>query len=167
MIKLNCPVCDRPGIDTDICPNCETNLSTLRILTELPVVAPKQTLGSTIKIWLLATIFAAFIIGISLGAAGGSLLSQPPPSSTAIVAKIQPDSTPPTTSIIARSYPCTREFYYTVRQGDSLSKIARQFYDDASQSILIVHQNPQLKGRENDLDLDEKLSMPKFYRVCD
>jgi LysM repeat protein len=62
--------------------------------------------------------------------------------------------------------PCVDKFYYTVQQGDSLSRIARQFYGDRQKSKLIIQYNPQLKGRENDIDLHEKLLIPKFYRAC-
>ena len=36
--KLTCPVCDRTEITTSICPNCETNLSSLKLLAELPII---------------------------------------------------------------------------------------------------------------------------------
>jgi nucleoid-associated protein YgaU len=169
MLKLNCPVCDRSGIDRDICPNCETNLSTLRMLAELPIVAPQKSLGSTIKMWLLSIVFAAFTIGISLGALAESILSQQPPRSsiTAKATNVRPSSPTPIESKIANAYPCISELYYTVRQGDSLSKIARQFYGDIQKTQLIVQYNSQLKGRENDIDLDEKILMPKLYQACD
>ncbi|PSB52975.1 LysM peptidoglycan-binding domain-containing protein [Chamaesiphon polymorphus] len=169
MLKLNCPVCDRSGIDRDICPNCETNLSTLRMLAELPLVTPQKSLGAAIKMWLLSIVFAAFTIGISLGAAAESILSQQPPRSivTAKATNIRSSSPTPSESNIANAYPCTREFFYTVRQGDSLSKIARQFYGDIHKTQLIVQHNSQLKGRENDIDLDEKILMPKLYQACD
>jgi LysM domain len=173
MLKLNCPVCDRSGIDRDICPNCETDLSTLRMLAELPIVAPQKTFGRTIKMWFLSIVFIAFIIGINLGAAAEFLFSQQPPQSiatsiaTATAANIQPSSPTPIESKLANTYPCTREFYYTVRQGDSLSKIARQFYGDTHNFQSIVQHNSQLKGRENDIDLDEKILIPKLYQACD
>ena len=34
--QLTCPVCDRSQIEENICPNCETDLSVVRILVELP-----------------------------------------------------------------------------------------------------------------------------------
>lgn len=166
-INLTCAVCDRPEIEGDICPNCETNLSTFRILAELPIVEQKKALGSTMKIWLLSGIFAAFVLGMSLGATRGSLLSkQPlPPTATSIPGSI-------TTNVPAKSTqatslnPCVRQFYYTVQQGNSLRRIARQFYGDRQKSKLIIQHNPQLKGRENDIDLHEKLLIPKFYQAC-
>ncbi|NEP47143.1 MAG: peptidoglycan-binding protein, partial [Okeania sp. SIO2H7] len=36
-LKLTCCVCDRPGIEGNICPNCETDLSMVRMLMELPI----------------------------------------------------------------------------------------------------------------------------------
>jgi LysM domain len=173
MLKLNCPVCERTGIDRDICPNCETDISTLRMLAELPIVASQNTLRSTIKMWLLSIVFVAFTIGISLGAVGASILSQQVPKSistsiaTKITHNIQPDSYPAIESKIASTYPCTREFYYTVRQGDSLSNIARKFYEDIQKIQPIVQHNSQLKGRENNVDLEGKILIPKFYQACD
>ncbi|MEC4894144.1 MAG: hypothetical protein SAL07_02095 [Oscillatoria sp. PMC 1051.18] len=77
--KLTCPVCDRPNIEGDICPNCETNLSLVRMLRELP--AQKKQIASsqsgfwrsfTKKItdlnWLAVGLaILLIIIGISLG----------------------------------------------------------------------------------------------------
>lgn len=39
---LNCPVCDRQEIGELICPNCETDLSPLRILAQLPELSSDQ-----------------------------------------------------------------------------------------------------------------------------
>jgi hypothetical protein len=37
--KIDCPVCNRSAIEINICPNCQTDLSLIRMLTELPVLA--------------------------------------------------------------------------------------------------------------------------------
>ncbi|MGD2181917.1 hypothetical protein [Lusitaniella coriacea] len=37
-ISLTCPVCNRPEIEGNRCPNCETDLSSVRMLIELPPV---------------------------------------------------------------------------------------------------------------------------------
>ena len=171
MSQLTCPVCDRPGIESDICPNCETNLSTLRLLAELPIVAPKPTVSATLKIWFYATIVAIFLLGISLATTGGSLLSpqlsqSQISSSMAIATNTRSVNPNQRESIAVASAPCLRDFYYRVSTGDSLAKIARQFYGDSRQSQQIVESNSQLNGREHDLDLDEKLLMPKLYRAC-
>ena len=167
-INLTCPVCERPEVEGDICPNCETNLSTFRLLAELPIVEPKKALGSTIKIWLLSGILVAFVLGMSLGATGDSLLSkQPfPPTATSI-----PGST--NTNIQAKPIqakslnPCVTQFYYTVQQGDSLARIARRFYGDRQKLQLIMQHNPRPTVKENDINLHEKLLMPKIYQACE
>ncbi|MBD2442364.1 MAG: hypothetical protein ACK6A9_13740 [Dolichospermum sp.] len=46
--KLSCPVCDRQEIVESICPNCETDLSPLRMLEELPEVDKTNSLESVI-----------------------------------------------------------------------------------------------------------------------
>lgn len=40
--QLACPVCDRPAVTGDVCPNCETDLSVLRMLLELPPVGREK-----------------------------------------------------------------------------------------------------------------------------
>ena len=44
---LTCPVCDRQEIEGDICPNCETDISLVRMLVELPREKPWMS------VWLL------------------------------------------------------------------------------------------------------------------
>ncbi len=167
-INLTCPVCDRPEIEGDICPNCETNLSTFRILAELPIVETKKALGSTMKIWLLSGILAAFVLGMSLGATGGSLLSKqsPPPTATSISGS--KNTNIQATFTQAKSLnPCVTQFYYTVQQGDSLARIARRFYGDRQKLQLIMQHNSRPEVRENDINLQEKLLMPKIYQACE
>jgi hypothetical protein len=165
-INLTCPVCDRPDVEGDICPNCETNLSTFRLLAELPIVEPKKALGSTIKIWLLSGILV-FVIGMSLGATGGSLLSKQPQPSPATSIPGSTNTNIPAKSTQAKSLnPCVTQFYYTVQQGDSLARIARRFYGDRQKLQLIMQYNPRPTVRENDINLHEKLLMPKIYQAC-
>ncbi|MDJ0736172.1 MAG: hypothetical protein QNJ47_19265 [Nostocaceae cyanobacterium] len=62
ILKLTCPVCDRPNIEGNICPNCETDLLSLRMLGELPSYHPR------ISFWLMVAIAVVFLfLGISLG----------------------------------------------------------------------------------------------------
>jgi hypothetical protein len=42
MNQLTCPVCLRPEIADNICPNCETDLTLMRMLVELPTVQPQR-----------------------------------------------------------------------------------------------------------------------------
>jgi hypothetical protein len=39
---LTCPVCDCPNIRTDRCPNCETDLSSIRQLRSLSPIPPSR-----------------------------------------------------------------------------------------------------------------------------
>ena len=72
--KLTCPVCDRPEISGDICPNCETDLSLIRMLVELPVTEPQQQGFSA---WLLAgAAICLLVVGIALGGLGYAFLFQ-------------------------------------------------------------------------------------------
>ncbi|WP_299493691.1 hypothetical protein [Acaryochloris sp. IP29b_bin.137] len=54
-MKLTCPVCDRTAIDGNICPNCETDLSSIRLLMTLPEVAEPQ------RKWLLALVIVLLL----------------------------------------------------------------------------------------------------------
>ena len=60
MIKLTCPVCDRSDIDSYCCPNCETDLSILRMMMELP-----ETRSNTRWIMLTA-IIGGIVLGLSI-----------------------------------------------------------------------------------------------------
>lgn len=80
--KLTCPVCDRPEISGDICPNCETNLSLIRMLTELPVTEPVTATTKPqqqgISAWLLASAAMCLLVfGIALGAVSYAFFCQP------------------------------------------------------------------------------------------
>ena len=60
MIKLTCPVCDRFDIDSSCCPNCETDLSILRMMMELP-----ETRSNTRWIMLVA-ILGGIVLVLSI-----------------------------------------------------------------------------------------------------
>lgn len=171
--KLTCPVCDRPDIEGDICPNCETNLLTFRMLAELPVVEPNNSLKPKIKTWLLVAIAMLLLVGISLGATGSYLLTkQQSESISTSISSSGSISTQQTNSFQSKSIatsstqPCVSNLSYTVRQGDSLSLVASRFYGNEQDWQLIVKVNPQLKGRENSLEIGEKFLLPKLYRAC-
>lgn len=162
--KLTCPVCSRPEVEDDICPNCETNLSTMRMLAELPPSAPIQPVPIQKQLrasWLLAVAILMLVLGISLGAASYPWISAYLPSTTATVTATNP--LPANTN--DRQKQQHREsdldgFRYKVRYGDSLSQIAGRFYGDIKLWSLIVKANPSLKGRENSLSVGEVLLVP-------
>jgi hypothetical protein len=64
LVKLTCPVCDRQGIERDICPNCETDISVVRMLAELP----RKRLE--FPLWLVGCIAVfCLLLGVSLAMA--------------------------------------------------------------------------------------------------
>ena len=78
-VKLTCPVCDRSQIEDNTCPNCETDLSTYRMLAELPVKTPVEAKESkrNIPIWLPIGAAGLFLLlGIGLGFASNSVMSR-------------------------------------------------------------------------------------------
>ncbi len=160
--KLTCPVCDRPEISGDICPNCETNLSLIRMLTELPVAEPTAATAKPqrqgISAWLLAGIvICILVVGIALGAAGNAFWFQP---SIIDTASHQIDRE------MLQKISCGG-FYYTVRRGDSLPLIALRFYGNVTEGQSQIEQtNPALKHREGSLQVGEVLFIANRPESC-
>lgn len=59
--KITCPVCDRSEIEINICPNCQTDLTLLRMLAELPPLEPIEA-GFQLPKWSVITILLVFIL---------------------------------------------------------------------------------------------------------
>ena len=163
-----CPVCDRPEIEIDICPNCETNLSTFRMLVELPLIESNNQLGLKMKIWLAVVLVALLLLGIGVGATGNYLLSQQS-------VPISTSSTPPLTSSQSQqpqtlsTQPCRDSFSYTVRRGDYVYLIASRFYgkkDIELTKALIIKANPRLKGEEYALEIGDTILVPNRPSIC-
>ena len=182
-VKLTCPVCDRSQIEENICPNCETDLTNYRMLAELPVETPIETKEEkrTIPLWLPVSAAILFLLlGIGLGFAGNSVIArkqQPitPNSTTASssIPKTKPDELVVSLNITdkpkdiaqSQSQSCSG-FNYVVRRGDSLSLIASRFYGDSNFWSLISDANPELKGRESSIEIDEILFIPNLENNC-
>jgi hypothetical protein len=168
-VKIACPVCDRPGVMEDICPNCETDLTLIRGLMDLPAaISPVQTPmvqeKSTVPPWLILTAIAFLAMGILLGGVGAYWPAQNKISQL----QNQIDQTESNQTITPSLPPkiCNRGFEYVVRQGDSLSLIALRFYGDAEQQKLIIQENPSLKGKEDFLEIGDKLLIPTLNNEC-
>jgi len=166
--KLTCPVCDRPEIEGEICPNCETDLSLIRMLLELPpasvaIAKPGDSEQKVTAAWFTpALVLLILFLGVALGVAGNVLstsLSQNSDSTpTAIVV---PN---PVTALLP---PCRTGVLYTVKSGDSLSLIAEREYDNFRLESLIAEANPTLKDRPNFLvKTGEVLFIPKDEEAC-
>ena len=177
---LTCPVCDRPKIEGNICPNCETDLSLIRTLTELeelPSVPTKST--PIMPLVPMGVAILILLLGISLGAVGNSFyVQQRQPAvasiSSALETRVSPQINPtvnPTQPLVASSKKPEESlfcggFYYKVKRGDSLSLIARKLYGDVNLWPRIVAANSNLKGRVNSLEIGEILLVPNLEGNC-
>lgn len=182
-VKLTCPVCERSQIEEDICPNCETDLSTYRMLAQLPVETLTETTEQkrTIPIWLPVGIAVfCLLLGVVLGFASNFLFSQQQPSITSTstttfnpIPATNPDESTAFSALVEKTQeleqPPTKScggFYYQVRSGDSLSLIALRFYGNEQNWQLITQANPQLQGKENFLEIGKKLLIPNLDINC-
>ena len=184
-VKLTCPVCDRSQIETNTCPNCETDLSTYRMLVQLPVETPIEVKESKpkrmISIWLPIGVAILFLLlGFGLGFAGNSVIARQQPQTTP-TSTTASNSVPKTKSDELVVSPIVAEksqelekpeskscggFNYVVQKGDSLSLIASHFYGDSNSFSLIIDANPELKGRESSIGIDEVLLIPNLETNC-
>jgi hypothetical protein len=161
-IQLNCPVCGYTEIEGNICPNCDTELSLLRMLQELPQVEKPRS--AKVAAWQLTTAVIILLIGMGLGTVGCFLFIQPQ-SLTATVTVPSPvviiTPSPKLTPIVAApvkedAKPTT----YIVKSGDNLSAIAEKFCGQGTSWQVMVKVNPQLKGQEDYIDVGQILKLP-------
>ncbi len=182
-VKLTCPVCDRSQIETNTCPNCETDLSTYRMLAQLPVETPVEVKESKrmIPIWLPVSVAILFLLlGVGLGFAGNSVIARQQPQTTPTSTTVS-NPIPETNSSDLVVSPTVVEkpqeleksetkscggFNYVVRKGDSLSLIASRFYGDSNSWSRIIDANPELKGRESSIEIGELLLVPNVQNNC-
>ena len=110
---LDCPVCTRTRVAEEICPQCGTDLGPLRRLAELrsePQPSPVSAAG-----WKPALAAAAtFVFGLAIVPVWQKLHPPPPPPKQVVA--------------VTPSKPSPAEILYTVRNGDSLRRIARKKY---------------------------------------
>ncbi|MBD2777212.1 LysM peptidoglycan-binding domain-containing protein [Iningainema tapete] len=164
--QINCPVCGYTEIEGSNCPNCDTDISLLRMLQQLPhAEKPRQQVK--IATWQLAAALLILVIGIGLGAIGCFLFLQPHvPRSTVnspspiAVSRPSPTPTPNPTFESVKPQQTSQSTHYIVKPGDSLSKIAEHFYGDNRLWTSLVKANPKLKSRENFLEVGEPLIVP-------
>ena len=151
--KIDCPVCGYKGIESKSCPHCDTDVSLIRSLAELPQ-RPKS--------WTTSIAIFMLIIGITIGAAGSFFALQ-----TAIYTATSPKPTVTTTTNLTPPVitpvipkPAPPLATYTVKSRDTLSSIAGKFCSKSTDWQLIVAANPELQKRENQLDIDQVLKIP-------
>jgi phage tail protein X len=160
VIKINCPVCDRPGVEEDYCPNCETDLSLPRMLMALPVAAAPQKS----RVWWQTGIAVLLMsLGIGIGCAGSAIVSSSTPPNSIKTAAIANKVAPP--QPVMQTKECGG-FRYRVRSGDGVSDLAWQFYGDSALGEKIIEANPQLKERVDSLQIDEMILIPNREESC-
>ncbi len=166
--KITCPVCDRPEIEGNICPNCETDISLVRMLAELPEqeakLPTKINLNMT-EIIVIIVIALSLIFGVSTVFFAKEEAVKPPVEKPVIV-KNEPEKPSEKPTAKTTQKPCLSAFNYTVQKGDSLFLIADKFYGDSNLINLILENNPQLKGRENEIEIGDKLLIPNVENNC-
>lgn len=177
---LTCPVCGHTEISENTCPNCDADLSLIRLLRELPPSSPQviqsESPHQRSKVeqvcgvarfpqnlrtgWQVGVALLILIIGIGLGAVGSFLFLQPHVLSTNTVnspsqVAIKGDETP---SPIAQKP--RQPTQYTVKPGDHLTAITEHFCGKGKSWQVMVNANPQLKGREDNIYVGEVLKLP-------
>ncbi|MBD2204732.1 LysM peptidoglycan-binding domain-containing protein [Calothrix sp. FACHB-1219] len=158
---LNCPVCGYQEVTSYTCPNCDTDLSVIRILQELPAV---KTTVSAAKFHALPLAIAllTLLLGICLGF--GSRFIFP---TTQLHALTVPSPHPIVNSRVSLNPPFNQPpvvmntITYTVQSGDHLSAIAEKFCGRGTPWEIMVTANPQLQNRENHINIGEELNIPK------
>lgn len=162
-IKLNCPVCGYQEIEGNNCPNCDTDFSLTLMLQHL---SPAEKLPPRVKVttWQLGVAFFVLLLGIGLGVLGSFLFFSLQPY-TAIVTAPSPvvishPSLAPVAIATLESIKPQEPTKYTVKRGDSLTSIAEKFCGQKTSWQVMVKTNPQVKGRENFIDVGEELNEP-------
>lgn len=176
---LNCPVCGYTEIAGNSCPNCDTDISLLRSLAELPVA---ESLASATSLtvdtanipnssplfwragWQIGIALLILILGIALGASGSFFFLQPaqlltttasPPTSSTTQSETK-TPTVITQTPIAPKQPTL----YTVKLGDNLTVITEKSCGQGKPWQLMVKANLQLKSRPNYINVGEVLNLP-------
>lgn len=153
-IKIDCPVCGYKEIEGNICPNCDTDLTLIRSLQELPPVETKIS-QKKLSTWTLVLALLILIIGIGLGALSSFFLIKNQYSAnvftnnSAVVINQESVADHENTNL------------YTVKRGDNLGIIAEKLCGKASAWRLIAAANPRLENRHNYfIQVGEKLKIP-------
>ncbi|BAY27693.1 hypothetical protein NIES2100_75180 [Calothrix sp. NIES-2100] len=160
-IILNCPVCGYQEVASYICPNCDTDLSIIRMLQELPYVKTKVQTVKFKRFPVAIVAISLLILIVSICLVVGSILLFPPPHLETFTVSsehhVATSSPLPKLSINHQSPQATT---YTVQSGDYLSAIAKKLCGPGTSWEIMVKANPQLLGRENHIYVGEVFNIP-------
>jgi nucleoid-associated protein YgaU len=114
--------------------------------------------------WQLGIALFILIIGMSLGSIGSFIFLQPQLNTLTVsspnpVALSPRNPKPPANIPITPNQP-PKPTTYIVKSGDHLSAIAQKFCGKDTSWQVIVKSNPQLKGREDYINIGEVLKIP-------
>ncbi|MGM3309137.1 LysM peptidoglycan-binding domain-containing protein [Anabaena sp. WFMT] len=155
--KINCPVCGYQDIESNICPNCDSDLSLIRTLQELPQVE-KKSLKRKLSGWTLAVALLMLIIGMGLGVGSSFIIVQSGLYNATI---LNPNPTVASSIKSPINKPVTQPNTYTVKPGDNLSLIALKLCGQGGAWKTIVKANPEIEKRKNYyIDPGEELKIP-------
>lgn len=119
---LTCPVCDRAGVETDRCPNCDADLHDVRILEQLtPFELQESVLPGPRSPGKRSWLVGAAALG-AVGVGIGFMLPHGPFQAP------EPSPTPRATATPQLPPQHVDGFRYHVRPGDSLWLIAKRLY---------------------------------------
>ena len=188
--KLTCPVCERKDVRGDTCPNCDADLTIMRILAELPPSSPSYVPSSFTTeqprnaTWLPYAIAAMILVlGIILGAVANNWFSQSssiarnPNPANPVSPQPEPSSKPTptvTTSPLPNQSVGNNEdqnyvikdggFQHTVKPGDTISLLAKRFYGDKDLWTLIIKANPSFQNHVDLIEVGDVLFIPNIEK---
>lgn len=162
-VKLNCPVCGYTELEGSNCPNCDTDLTLIRMLQQLPAIETSPPSKPNSR-WQLLTAILILLIGMGLGVLASFVFMQPQvitaevtATSPVIVNTPNPSLTPIAPKV---SFEPPQPVTYTVKAGDNLSAITEKFCGKETSWQVMLKDNPQLEGRENYIDVGEVFKIP-------
>lgn len=172
--EIDCPVCNHPNIRGDVCPNCETDLSLIRSLIELPTVTVNNsnvnlTSEKRITRWFLISLILILfflVVSVELGVKlpwnflsmnrGSTLeVSQSYDFASDFEGSSSIEGIEGKSSEDPNSPGCNG-FSYSVQPGDSLTGISQKFYGNPNYKLIVVS-NPSITYRKNKLEIGETL----------
>lgn len=166
---LNCPVCGYKEIQANTCPNCDTDISLIRSLTELPpinqsVTQLNQPVIQKATKWQAGVALLMLLMGICLGTLGSFLFIQPNQlfitSDSSSRPAVESKSKTPIDSTAQASNKPKQSTQYTVKPGDNLSLIAEKLCGKGKTWQVMVQANPQLKSHPDLIEVNEVLKLP-------
>lgn len=165
--KLTCPVCDRREVETNICPNCETDLSTILMLKELPYFDNKEE-STTLKKYLIYLLLILVLLGIITGVYGGYLIAKNNYQASLDALNQDKNEQEITVTKSEESKPKLNwcgGFNYQIKSGDSLYMLALRFYGDGNSWHLITEANPSINLPQN-LEVGQVILIPNLTEFC-